>query len=59
MTPNKAKCLECETVLHSRHRHDFVTCECGSLSLDGGDEYQRVLWKPGKAFKFWEEGDDW
>jgi hypothetical protein len=23
------------------HRHDFVTCTCGSISVDGGQEYLR------------------
>ena len=36
---NKAKCLECGEVIESRHRHDFVTCKCGNLSVDGGKDY--------------------
>ena len=36
---NKAKCLECGEVIDSRHRHDFVTCKCGNLSVDGGKDY--------------------
>jgi hypothetical protein len=23
----------------SKHRHDFVTCSCGTISVDGGQEY--------------------
>ena len=38
--------LCCDEVLESTHRHDFVTCSCGASSVDGGDEYSRVLWKP-------------
>lgn len=41
--PNKARCLSCDDVVHSRHRHDFVTCSCGAFSLDGGDAYWRVI----------------
>jgi hypothetical protein len=36
---NKAKCLACGDTLISMHRHDYVTCSCGSLSVDGGREY--------------------
>ncbi len=38
---NKAKCLVCNTVIESRHVHDFVTCPCGNLSVDGGNDYLR------------------
>ncbi len=40
---NSAKCLNCNKHLVSTHRHDFVTCECGSLSVDGGHSYVRRL----------------
>ena len=33
---NAALCLICSQVVVSRHRHDFVTCACGTLSVDGG-----------------------
>lgn len=45
---NRVQCLVCSDIIESRHRHDFVTCACGSTSLDGGKDYQRVLgtnWK--------------
>jgi hypothetical protein len=38
---NQAKCLLCGDVLVSRFRHDFVTCSCGGLSVDGGQAYTR------------------
>lgn len=40
---NAAKCLACGVVLESRHRHDFVTCDCGNLSIDGGKAYLKCL----------------
>ena len=43
-----ATCRKCGTLLESKFRHDFVTCSCGSLSLDGGLAYRRVLWKGGE-----------
>lgn len=45
---NKGKCKQCGDILESKHRHDFVTCSCGSLSLDGGLAYQRILWRGGE-----------
>lgn len=36
---NKAQCTICGDVIESRHRHDFVTCKCGALSVDGGLDY--------------------
>lgn len=38
---NKAKCTLCNTELVSRHTHDYKTCKCGNLSVDGGLSYAR------------------
>lgn len=38
---NSAKCLKCGEVLVSKHRHDWVSCSCGSIFIDGGLEYIR------------------
>ena len=40
---NKGFCGSCNEELVSYHRHDFVTCSCGSSSLDGGNDYIRLL----------------
>ena len=31
---NQAKCLKCNDVITSSHRHDFVWCSCKSLAVD-------------------------
>jgi len=36
---NSAHCLLCDTEIVSTHVHDFVTCPCGNLSVDGGHDY--------------------
>lgn len=36
---NRAQCLVCGDVLESKHVHDFVSCTCGNLSIDGGLEH--------------------
>lgn len=38
---NRAKCKLCQSVIESFHRHDFVTCKCGEISVDGGDQYMK------------------
>jgi hypothetical protein len=38
---SKAQCLDCEDILESKHRHDFVKCKCGNSFLDGGEDYFR------------------
>jgi hypothetical protein len=38
---SRAQCLECEDIIESKHRHDFVRCNCGKSFLDGGDDYFR------------------
>lgn len=40
---SKILCTECNAVLISRHRHDFVSCGCPNHTfLDGGDDCMRV-----------------
>jgi hypothetical protein len=38
---NAVTCLGCGDFIFSKHRHDFVTCTCGAISVDGGQEYLR------------------
>lgn len=56
---NAAWCLECDTVIESKFRHDFQECKCKALFVDGGRDYQRIGWTPHKKFKIWSEGEDW
>ena len=43
LTLNSIKCLECNTVLESKHQHHFVTCGCKNQCFtDGGLTYNRV-----------------
>lgn len=38
---NAATCHNCGRYIRSKNRHDFVTCECGQISVDGGSWYAR------------------
>lgn len=44
---NQAKCLRCGDVVRSRNRHDFVSCSCGNLAVDGGSFYAKRLVRDG------------
>ncbi len=38
---NAIRCNRCGDVIESVHRHDFKTCSCGCVSVDGGHDYLR------------------
>ena len=38
---NRAKCLSCGDIIVSYNRHDYKSCSCGKLSVDGGQDYLR------------------
>ena len=43
LTKNAIKCLVCNTILESKHRHDYVTCGCKNQTFnDGGLSYNKV-----------------
>lgn len=61
MTRNIWRCKLCGSMVESRSRHDYQSCQCGNLSVDGGieaggtlefkDESQiedMCVWKPVK-----------
>jgi len=43
---NRAKCKKCGDVIESEYRHDFVTCTCGAISVDGGKDYFKRVGNP-------------
>lgn len=38
---NAAECKLCHDVIESTHVHDFRSCKCGEINVDGGREYLR------------------
>jgi len=36
------KCNKCLDIIYSRARHDYHSCSCGNISIDGGFDYTRV-----------------
>lgn len=60
---NAVRCNYCNSVIESTHRHDYKTCECGHVSVDGGKDYKKRLWRstlelPGTPVQDWTELDE-
>lgn len=36
------ECPKCGEIIYSRARHDFTTCSCGAISIDGGFDYTKI-----------------
>ena len=46
LTRNAIKCLVCNTILESKHRHHYNQCQCrNEAAVDGGLVYQKILAK--------------
>lgn len=40
---NSVICNKCSQEIESKHRHDFVSCKCGNVAIDGGHDYKKVM----------------
>ncbi|MGY0232781.1 DUF7695 domain-containing protein [Longispora urticae] len=49
---NAAYCKVCDEEVESVSRHDFKSCKCGRLFVDGGKDYQRLGFQ---AMSEWED----
>lgn len=38
---NQVRCNICKDEPFSSHRHDYKSCKCGNIAVDGGMEYLR------------------
>lgn len=47
---NRIQCDSCKDIIISRHTHDYVTCECGDVTTDGGTSYFHRGWKDGATY---------
>lgn len=59
---NRAQCLHCHDIIESKHVHDYVSCSCGKLSVDGGKDYLRRGFPVDPSVDYidlseWEESD--
>lgn len=55
---NQAMCKICGDIIESKTSHDFVTCSCGALSVDGGHEYIRRIGDAGNWIDMSVEAED-
>lgn len=39
---NKVRCKKCNDIIESKFTHDMVSCRCKAISVDGGNEYQKL-----------------
>ena len=39
ITKNAVKCKKCGDVIESMYTHDYATCSCGAIAVDGGHDY--------------------
>lgn len=44
LTVQAIKCPLCGCTIYSRARHDFRSCKCGAVSVDGGFDYMKCAW---------------
>lgn len=52
---NMARCKKCGDTIESKHRHDYVSCHCGRIAVDGGRAYIRRAWPDGNPDDFIDE----
>lgn len=48
---NRAKCLNCQEIVTSDHRHDMKVCKCKSVAVDGGSWYIRRMVRDGVKYE--------
>jgi len=48
---NAVRCLICGCIVISKHRHDFVKCDCGNVTVDGGTDYLKRSFKDRNGFE--------
>ena len=43
---NQIRCKRCGDEPYSAHRHDYKSCKCGAVAVDGGMDYLRRTGNP-------------
>lgn len=52
---NVIRCRTCDDVIESRRTHEHVTCSCGKVSVDGGQEYGKRSFPENPPDQWYEE----
>lgn len=48
---NRIQCKHCGDIIESLTVHDFKTCSCGMVSVDGGHDYLRRVFSSEEDFE--------
>ena len=51
------KCKHCLSVLESKHRHDMKWCKCGTIAIDGGNDYTKITFNKQSDYEIVNEDD--
>lgn len=52
------KCNNCGDIIESTSVHDFKTCSCGNISVDGGHVYLKRSFMHGATWEDMSEYED-
>lgn len=52
---NAIRCLSCGDIIESKHVHDFKSCSCKNVSVDGGLQYLKRNAPSGNVNEWYEE----
>lgn len=55
---NRAKCRLCLSIIESKHTHDYVSCGCGEIAVDGGNDCCRAMAKDWNNFLRIDDADN-
>ena len=47
---NAVQCKNCGDIIESTSRHDFRTCSCGKVSVNGGHDYLRRCYESADGY---------
>ncbi len=56
---NAVRCRKCGDIIESKTQHDFQTCTCGAVSVDGGHFYLRRVFEQGGLGEDYDELSEW
>jgi hypothetical protein len=56
---NAIRCLSCRDIIESKSIHDFKTCNCCKVSVDGGHDYLQRSYPPGDPSEWYEDLSEW
>lgn len=59
LASNQVECKRCGDNIFSASVHDYKTCKCGAVTVDGGQHYVHTSWLDGEMTKHLIEKHIW